>query len=239
MGPNLHIGGTIAPVAMPFRVIAELPVFGNILAVRFMLYVYLLMAILIAVFVDEVMRVAPRLHRAAAMMVLVAVLAPLIPQLRFPSTPAHIPKFFRSEAVRRIPVGSAALVAPLPRDTSTAEPMLWQAAAGMRFRMVGGYALGPDQTGRFSFLPIPTELSILMEEIQRGAMPTLDESKKQRLRAELRAKEVDVILVGPMTNRQTMVELFRSLLGKDGVELGGVHMWSVKAQEAESGDGLG
>jgi hypothetical protein len=53
------------------------------------------------------------------------------------------------------------------------------------------------------------------------------------LRAELRAKDVDVILVGPMTNQQTMVELFRSLLGKDGVELGGVRMWSVKAQEAE------
>ncbi len=234
MGPNLHIGGSISALAMPFRVIADLPVFGNIIAVRLMLYVYLLVAILVAVWVEEVMRVRqPRLHRAAAMMVLVAVLAPLIPQLRFPSTPAHIPRFFRSEAVRRIPAGSVALVAPLPRDTSTAEPMLWQAAAGMRFRMVGGYALGPDPTGRFSFLPIPTELSILMEEIQRGAMPTLDEPKKERLRAELRAKDVDVILVGPMTNQESMVELFRLLLRRDGVEVGGVQMWPVNAQEPE------
>lgn len=231
MGPNLQVGGSVSALAMPFRVIADLPVFGNIIAVRLMLYVYLLVAILLAVWVDQVMRVAPRLHRAAAMMVVVAVLAPLTPQLRFPSTPAHIPKFFRSEAVRRIPVGSVALVAPLPRDTSTSEPMLWQAATGMRFRMVGGYATGPDQDGRFSFLPIPSELSILMEEIQRGATPALDEAKQQRLRAELRAKEVDVILVGPMSHQETMVELFRSLQRRDGVEVGGVHLWPVNAQE--------
>lgn len=235
MGPNLHVGGSMSAFAMPFRVIADLPVFGNIIAVRLMLYVYLLVAILLAVWVDEVMRVAPRLHRAAAIIVVVAVLAPLTPQLRFPSTPARIPKFFQSEAVHRIPVGSVALVAPLPRDTSTSEPMLWQAATGMRFRMVGGYATGPDQNGRFSFLPIPTELSILMEEIQRGATPALDESMKQRLRAELRAKAVDVVLVGPMPNQESMVELFRSLLRRDAVEVGGVHLWPVNSQEPEYG----
>ena len=225
MGPHLHVGGRVTGVPLPFAALARLPVLSNILAARLMVHVFLLAALLLALVLDAALRErgAPALLAGLAGVI---VLAPLVPRLPFPSTPAQVPAFFTSAALHGIPEGSVALVAPFSRDTSTSGPMLWQAVGHMRYRMVSGYTIGPDRTGRFSYLPVPTALSVTMQQVQNGsAAPTLDPSSRAALTAELRAKRVDSVLVGPMPNQEAMVELFRSLLGREPERSGGVLLW--------------
>ena len=137
-----------------------------------------------------------------------------------------MPAFFDSAAVHRVPAGSVALVAPFARDTNTSEPMLWQAIAEMRYRMPEGYATGPDDNGKFSFLPIPTPLSQRMESIQKGMRPApLTAATRAQLLAELRRDRVATVIVGPFSEHERMVDFFTRLLGRPPERVAGVDVW--------------
>jgi hypothetical protein len=225
MGPHLHVQGFVTPLTLPFAIIAELPLLGNVLAGRLMLYTYLMAGLLVAVALDSLL--AER-RSLVAVGLAVLVLGPLLPNLEFPATDSNTPLFFRSSAVRQLlDKDSVVLVAPFARDTSTSGPMLWQAEADMRYRMPEGYALGPDRAGRFSYLPIPTPLSETMQEIQGGVpVPVLDASARGELIADLVRAEVSAVIVGPMNNEQAMIAFFRQLLGSEPVAVGGVRLWA-------------
>lgn len=121
MGPHLHVGGYVSPMALPFAKLSELPVVHNMLAERLMLYVYLMAAILLTVALDHLLREPRRTVLAAT--VAAATLLPLLPKLDFPATRSSTPAFFRSDAVTRIEKDSVVLVAPFARDTSTSGPI--------------------------------------------------------------------------------------------------------------------
>ena len=224
MGPHLHVAGKVTTIRLPLSVISELPVIGNLLAARLMLYVYLFAAILLAAFIDHARR--SRVARDIVALTTLVALIPLVPKIPFPATRATIPSFFSSPELSQIPEGSVALVAPFARDASTSGPHLWQAAADMRYRMPSGYALGPDESGRFVNLPLPTSLSIAMEQIQLGAgLPKMNKAARREWRRDLRVTDVSTVIVGPMLHQQAMVNFFRSLLDREPVRTGGVYLW--------------
>ena len=62
----------------------------------------------------------------------------------------------------------------------------------MRFKMPEGYAPGPDHSGAFTYLPVPTELSRTMERIQNGQdVPTLEPPAEGDDARRLAASEVE------------------------------------------------
>jgi hypothetical protein len=224
MGNRLHVGGDVTDIPLPFALVADIPVLKNFLAGRLMLYVFLAGAFLVAVTLD---RAREGLGKSMAVLGAGLVLLTIAPDPSFPATQVRVPEFFRSASVERIPKGSVALVAPFSRDTSTAEPMLWQARADMRYRMPSGYALGPDVNGRFSYLPIPTELSRKLEEIQQGrAIGREPVEARDRFRRELRRLRVRSVVVGPMPHRAAMVAFMRRVIGQRPVVIDGVHLWT-------------
>jgi len=226
MGAHLHVQGFVTPLSLPFAKLARLPVLRNMLAVRLMLYVYLMAALLLGVAVDALLQ-KPRARPGLAAALAVVGLAALVPNLTFTATRSDTPAFFRSRDVRRVAKDSVLLVAPFARDTSTSGPMLWQAEAGMRYRMPEGYALGPDRTGRFTYLPLPTTLSVTMERIQRGAPPpALDPPTRNEIASDLARADVRGVAVGPMQNREAMIAFFRDLLGREPTAVGGVALWT-------------
>ena len=237
LGPHLHVEGHVTALRLPESWLSNLPLVANLLASRFMLYFYLCAGLRLAIFVDGIWHPAPvvppgparlRALRSAIGPFGLAALAVvfLFPRVPFPATRATVPAFFESAAVRRIPEGSVALVAPFARDTSTSEPMLWQAVAGMRYRTPEGYATGPDDSGRYSFLPVPTPLSKLMASVQQGnPVPSLTAGVQAELIGELRTDQVQTVIVGPFAQHAAMVELFTTLLGVAPQAVGGVDVW--------------
>ena len=225
MGPHLHVGGVVTKQRLPFEVFTHFPIIDNMLAGRFMLYVYLMAAVLIAVALDALGPATMR-RRVGAVAIVFLALLPLVPQPTVITSKESTPAFFRSGA-KEIRKGTVALVAPFARDTDTSEPMLWQAVADMRFRVPSGYAIGPDRDGRMSYLPVPTRLSTAMQEIQRGASPpSLDESTRLVLTTDMRAMKIAAVVVGPMGNREAMVAFFTDLLGREPRRTGGVELWT-------------
>jgi hypothetical protein len=213
LGPHLHAGGNATSIPLPWRAVSGLPLLDNILPGRLMLYVFVCLALLTAVFVDALRaRHTPRAIAIAGAALLATVAVSLAPRLPFPTQSAATPQFFSTSAVQQIPDGATALVLP----SVTQQTMLWQAQAGMRFRMVGGWFFAPDAQGHVHDGPPPTPLSDALTTIEDGAPqgPPLNADTRGAYQAQLRSQGVRAIVVTPVErNHAGVVEFFTQLTG--------------------------
>lgn len=180
MGPRLLVNSAHTGVPLPDAILAHLPIVNDIIPSRFALAFWFALAVLLGLGLDVARAAAARTlaqraneddvsragrlpvrHRAArlggALVILLAVgaLLPLVPDWPYAQMPADVPAFFTDGAVRAIPLGSLVGTYPYP-VTSMAWPMLWQAESGMRYRMLGGYAITPDAQGAGTFFGDPS-----------------------------------------------------------------------------------
>lgn len=164
LGSSLDFHGRPILQTMPFDVVARLPLLKNIEPARFSLFVQLAVAVVLAVALDHMSsrvignRVGasarPALRAAVATLVAVVALVPLIPQTPLRTATVHVPRFFTSNAVRAIPQGSLILTYPYNKSPQN-DPMLWQSASDMRFRIFGGDAFVPRADGTSTWRPYP------------------------------------------------------------------------------------
>jgi hypothetical protein len=233
MGSVLYVGGHRTGVPLPWTALDGLPLFESVIASRLALYTALFAGLLVAVFLDEV-----RTWRWPALGVALGLLAlaPLVPkQVGAGMGPVRIPAFFDGSGVDSIPAGSITLVAPFP-DPSVTEPMLWQAAGGIRFKMVGGYFLGPDERGRARFGPPPSTTRTALRQLAAGvAADSVDRRLCPAVRDELARWQVRTVLVGPMPHQDQTVRFFTLLLNRAPVPVGGMEVWQDIAGGAGGG----
>jgi hypothetical protein len=89
----------------------------------------------------------PGAERALVGAALLAALLPVAPTPLTTGPAIPTPHCFAGTGWRRhLPVGATVLVLPFDFDTEVAA-MRWQAHTGIRFRIVGGYFLGPSRAG--------------------------------------------------------------------------------------------
>lgn len=227
MGERLHIDGRILDVPLPWAAMRSLPLVESAVPTRFMLTADLFFGLLLAIFIDRARRWAVG-GRLAAMVLVAAALVALLPKVPLGAQPLAPPPFFTGADVRRIPADSVALVAPFP-TAQAARAMTWQALADMRYRMPGGYFVGPDTQGRPKFGPIGTRLSGWMTKIRLGwDKPNLVPELRRQLVADLTGWQVQTVIVGPMdppSTEATMVQFFTELLGRPPDRVAGVWVW--------------
>ena len=230
MGPQLHVGGHVSRLPLPWRAVQAIPVVSGALPARLFVYVVLAAALLVAVVVADALRAPLRRPHAALVAGLCALTAvALLPELPFPSTAIGVPDFFRGGGVAALPQGSVALVAPFSHDGPTDTPMLWQAEARMRFAMPEGYFVGVRPGGIRADGPRPSATGSVMIDIQGGrGAPALTPPLRSRLIGELRRWQVRTVLVGPMANEDGMASFVTSLLHRSPRRVGGVWVWSLE-----------
>ena len=212
----------------------KLPLLENILPVRMMLFVFLAAGIGLAVLVDAILRTAPTLPSPASGggknlwrwgggVAVAAALALLVPSWPYPATSPPVPEFFQSALANQIPEGSVALLAPFSAATvNGVAPMYWQAASGMRFRMPEGYIFVPGPSAS----PPHSATQGVMRGVEDGHDLTgFTPAVQQEMLGELQSWKVQTVIVGPMPHQDRMIEVFRTLLGRDPSYQGGVYVW--------------
>jgi hypothetical protein len=111
----------------------------------------------------------------------------------------------------------------------TERPMLWQAQAGMRFRLMGGWFYAPDASGHVHDGPMPTVLDDAVTLIEQGAPsgPPMTATVANAYRGVLQQHHVRAIVVTPQEpNRQAVVEFFTNLTGTPPLDDGhGTSYW--------------
>jgi hypothetical protein len=200
MGSDLHFDGRYTGVRLPFDVLAHLPFFNSEVASRYSLYVWLFVALLVAVILDAVhTEVRRRRGEVPAVLASVALAAaalfPLVPAWPYGSGRAAVPAWYESAYVGRVPVGSTLLSYPFP-SVGNPSAMLWQAEAKMRFRMPGGYVISPGPGKVATFSPPSTVISNAFFECTAGIpQPPVTKEMARQVRQNLRAWRVDTVVV--------------------------------------------
>jgi len=237
LGPRLVWRGTVTSVPLPWRLTHDIPLLHLLLPARLVLYVTLIAALLLALLVTSArrtLRAAPASSRgtqAAAVVaggLVVASLLLLLPAWPYSSQDASSPPFFASSAVEQIPQGCAAVVAPFPAHTFQATAMLWHVDSDFRFRMVGGYALGPLKPGMADyFSPQPSATAALLLGAQYApSLEPVPAQVAQAVREDLERWNACAVVVGPMPNQDAAERAVTQVLGgRPPQSVGGVSLW--------------
>lgn len=226
LGERLHVAGTPTGVPLPYALVAQLPVLHNLAAVRLSLYVVLCAALLLAVGLDQLHSTgALGRRRGTASAIAALCVLPLIPAWPYSYEDAAVPEYFTTAAVEQVPEDSLALTYPVPRFPSSA-PMLWQAAAGFRYRSVGGYLITPDETGAGTFRGGITDWERVVSQAPIGRLGAVEPQVAEALRAEMALLDVRSVLVGDVPGAAAVVAVVTDVLGRgpDGTA-GGVFAW--------------
>jgi hypothetical protein len=228
LGSRLRVGGITVPVPLPWSAVESLPVLWHMVPARLALFTGLFAGLLLAHAVDDLWQGGGWRRRALAAATAVLVLAFLAPPAPLLSRPvAATPPFFTGSELSRIPRDGVALVLPFPRKGRANQAMVWQAEAGMWFKMPGGYFVGPDPDGGALRGPPPTVTSGILERIERGASPPrLTPALRRRIGEDFARWEVGSVILGPMPYRRVMAGFLTDLLGRPPDRLAGVEVWT-------------
>lgn len=219
LGPYLTVDGHDTGVPLPDALLDHLPQFANFVFARFSLYVDLSVAVLVAIGVDQLVRHRPPVrlrHRRRGRMAgrvtpvlfgtaVAVALVPLLPAWPYGSSPPGAPAFFTSAALDRVPPGSVALTYPYTQDP-TDQAMLWQVAAHMRFKLMGGYVIIPGPPGTTSYDPFPPTLQSVPATLMADAggttpaaeLPGATTATPADVRRFVATYHVDTVLFDPI-----------------------------------------
>jgi Bacterial Ig domain len=266
LGPRLWIDGHETRLPLPFVVFAHLPLVDGLVPVRFSLYTALFAAAMFSMGLDELWR---RLHArsghallspswrafasAVCVVIVAVVIVPLAPKHSQPVAKTNIPTFFSSAAIDAIPRGSVLLAYPYPDSSGPNlfyqpphDILLYQAVAGMRFKLIGGYGWFPSPTGaRGTTSPAilrPYSVQALFDNgifgLSASEQALLSQhSPTDDLRTFLRRYDVATVVVQPEgADPGTVVRYLSSAIGCP-VASHGVALWSRVKQRLSSGGG--
>jgi hypothetical protein len=224
LGQTLRVGGVVTDVPLPWLPISMLPLLEHAIPGRLTLYMWLAVAAIVAVAVDE-LRARPARYAAPRLAMLGLALVVAFPAPLGSST-AEVPEFFRSFDRQGIDDDAIVLVAPHFTNGAGAAPMLWAAVAGNRPRLYEAYAFVPDEDGNPRYGPASTQLTRIMERIQDDGVTMVARGavREQALR-DIADNGITDVIVGPMRNREQMVVFFTDLFGRPPVEIDGVQLW--------------
>jgi hypothetical protein len=225
LGSRLRVGGLVSPVPLPWTVVESLPVLWHMVPARLALFTALFAGLLLAVALEDLWGGGWR-RRVLAVAAAVLALAFLVPSAPLSSAPVATPEFFTGAAVTTLPRDGVALVVPFPRKGRDNQAMLWQAQAGMWFKMPGGYFVGPGPDGGTLREAPPTTTSRVLDRIRRGGHPpALTPALRRWIAADLARWRVASVVLGPMPNRRAMAGFLTDLLGRPPEQLAGVELW--------------
>ena len=211
LGPNLHIAG-LRTITLPWHLMLKLPLINHAATGRFMMYAFLILGAIAAVWLARGPGWAWLRWTLAGLAV--ACLLPNVwywPLRSAWAADLDLPAFFSSGAYRQhLAPGQNTLILPYSERGNSS---LWQAYTGMYFRMAGGYVGVPAP----EFLRWP----IVYTFYSGGLMP----NHGPQLRAFLDAHDVRTVILADGTEGPWPKLL--ATLGVEPLHVGGVSLYRV------------
>ena len=258
LGPFLAVHGRATGVPLPFWLLGHLPLIDNVLPIRMSFEMDACLAAMIAFGLEDLRRASPIWGRQpdsprqpripaprniiaiiTAGLTLVVLVATQLPVWPYVSSPAVV---IPTSLLRSIPAGDpVAITYPYSSGSSNTKSMLWQAEAGFRFRLLGGYAFHPDLTGSGSDLPDPMSPPGLQRFLtfEEGFYPSTKVTPDlvATTRASLSKYDVQLIIVDRSAFRSgAVMDLFDQALGPATVSAGQFSLWAGRTTYRGRGD---
>ncbi|MBB5869511.1 hypothetical protein F4553_002890 [Allocatelliglobosispora scoriae] len=205
-GPRIKFAGTSIDIPLPYAFLGKLPVFDAALPARLALVVAPIIALILALALDELPRLpagSRRVARPVLIAGLVAGLLPLFP-IQIPAVERpRVPHFISSgEWKTVVPPGGVLVPVPLPSDVLP-DGQRWQASAlaadptGEVFTVPAGFFLGPGgPDGRGRIGPVPRPTAALLEQVANtGEVPVVYPSMISAAQDDLAYWQADAVVL--------------------------------------------
>jgi dolichyl-phosphate beta-glucosyltransferase len=139
---------------------------------------------------------------------------------------AAIPAYFTHTA-RRLPDHSVVVVLPYPAAVNPVA-MRWQAAAHYRFRMPGGYFLGPAADGHayVGGSADPPTAALFTGVAQSGQAVIATPEQRRQAAQDFIAWRASRVVLGPDPAADALRATVTDLLGRQPTRIGGVDVWT-------------
>jgi hypothetical protein len=223
---NFH-GKPVLPHA-PWSWLSHLPLFDSVLPIRLGLVLVPVIAILLALSVEAALRYRfGTAWLAGLALVLLALLPVPVPVQPHPA----VPEFFTSGAWRQYVDGDRSVLSADPTVWyGSITAMRWDNATGHGYRMVGGYFLGPDATGKGAYGTVPLPTAALLAGVAwSGGAPAIGPAEREQARADLRTWKAALIVLAPDAPHHDELRAVVDQLVGPGQEAGGVVLWDVRS----------
>ncbi len=136
LGPYIHITNVNTGLPLPWLIFYQMPLFQKAMPIRFMLYVYLFISIIIGYFISQLGKSGKKIKIISYSVVFLSILS-IIPTQYFFESDTHMPNFFLNGVYKKyLKRGSNILIIPFSNDGYS---LAYQAATGYYFKLAGGY----------------------------------------------------------------------------------------------------
>ncbi|MFI6941319.1 dolichyl-phosphate beta-glucosyltransferase [Streptomyces sp. NPDC050418] len=229
LGSRFDIPGTAITVTGPWRALAHQPLLSAVIESRLAMICAPVLGLLVALALAR-LRTARRAHRVWGCAAVAAALLPIIPLPLKAVDRIPVPAFIADGTYASyIDEGETLVPVPLP-DPGVAEPLHWQTAAGLGFKLPGGYfngPYGPERQGIYG--AVPRHTSALLAEVRgTGEVPALGPSWQAQAREDLAFWKAGVLVLAPQHHQDALRETVTRLLGGQQPEfVGGMWVWDV------------
>ncbi|MBO0868910.1 MAG: hypothetical protein J2P15_10120 [Micromonosporaceae bacterium] len=226
----------------PWKLLNHLPLFDTVVPTRLALVVIPVIGVLIAIAVQAALAdeagasgspagwVLPRPARYGWLALLALTLLAIAPRPLPVQPRPKVPAFFTSGDWRAyVPAGDSVLSADVSVWNGGITAMHWGNAAGQDYRVVGGYFLGPDWTGRGGYggQGRPTS-DVLGRVLGGGDMPPVDEQRRARAAEDVRYWHAAIVVLGPGAPNAAGLHLALDQLFGTGRLVDDVWVWDTR-----------
>lgn len=230
LGARIPLPLTGRTVPGPWALLAGLPLFESVIESRVALVCAPALGLLLALAIDRLARARRLGTQYAGLLAVCLALLPLVPAPLKSQPRAATPAFFTDGAWKAYVRDGETLV-PVPlAEPEAAEALHWQTAAGLGFRMPGGYFNGPlgggDRTGVYG-VPLRFTASLLRDVRYTGVVPVIDTRARARTREDLRYWHAGALVLAPQRHEARLRETVDKLVGRPGRRVAGVWVWDL------------
>ncbi|MFF3328833.1 dolichyl-phosphate beta-glucosyltransferase [Streptomyces sp. NPDC002888] len=229
LGPRIRIPLTDTVLPGPWALLADRPLFESVIESRVALICAPVLGILLAVAVGRLAATRNLGTQYTGLLAVCLALLPLVPAPLKSVDRAEVPAFFAEGTWKGyVREGEALVPVPLP-DPGAAEALHWQTAAGLGFRMPGGYFNGPfgdDRTGVYG-APLRYTADLLRTVRYTGVVPVVTAGSREEAARDLAHWKAGVLVLAPQPNDGPLREVVRKLVGRPGKWVDGVWVWDL------------
>jgi hypothetical protein len=227
LGPNITLNGVRTGWFSLYNQISRIPVITAALPTRYALALIPLIGVLLAYTLDATARIGGLVSGAAVVLV-VAALAPAAPvQLATTSRPP-VPEFITSGAWRQCaPEGGVIIPVPLPTPQQP-DAMRWPAAANVAFGIPEGFFIAPyGEKGRSSIGIFPRPTSQLLANVAKtGDVPLITADTRAQARVDLTYWKASCVALAHVPNETALRSTLELLFGP-GTSIRDTWTWKV------------
>ncbi|MGW2820167.1 glycosyltransferase [Streptomyces sp. NPDC001443] len=229
MGPRIRVPLTETVLPGPWALLSDKPLFESVIEGRFAMVCAPVLGMLLALAIERLATIRRIGTVYAGLLAVSLALLPVIPAPLKSTDRVDVPAFITDGLWKSyVRDGESLVPVPLP-DPGNAEALHWQTAAGLGFKLPGGYFNGPYGEDRIGIYGAsPRETSGLLRDIRySGKVPEIGSNWKAQAARDFAFWKAGALVLAPQPNDTQLRQALEKLVGRPGRWTGGVWVWDL------------